>query len=72
MPKSKKNSANPMRGFRPQGVFVFEGKPVQLLINPKSGELLFEMEGTIVEDHTLQNTLMDAFQSANRKPPEKS
>ncbi len=71
MPKPKKNASDPLRGFRQQGVFIYEGQPVKLLINPKSGQLLFEMNGRIVEEPALQNTLMDAFQKANRRPPEK-
>ncbi|MBF0578660.1 hypothetical protein IM774_02420 [Erysipelotrichaceae bacterium RD49] len=71
MAKQKK-TMDPLRGFHPGGSFEYEGKTVILLINGKSGQLMFEMEGKIVEDPALQNALMSAFQIRNQRPPEKS
>lgn len=68
MIKMAKRTQDPMRSFRNTGSFQFEDSTVEILINSKTGQMLFCENGKPVEDPARQNELMNHFQSVNRKP----
>lgn len=63
----RKNDS-PLRGFRRSGSFQYENQAIDVLINPKTGQLLFQENGRPVEEEARQNALMDYFQQINRHP----
>ncbi len=68
MPRNRNTKATPNslpRGFRKTGSFRFNNQPCEILINSKSGELMFSLDGKIVEDPALQDELMQEFQKLN-------
>lgn len=65
----KKQNADPSilpKGFRQTGSFTYQGKPIDLYMDRKSGQLAFVEDGQHVSDSNRLNALMQAFQEANR------
>lgn len=66
MKKTKTNEPALPKGFRQTGTFTFEGKPVDLYMDRKSGQLAFVSDNELITDPEKQNAMMSAFQLANK------
>lgn len=71
MKRTKKNnkaaSGGPLpRGFMQIGAMTWQGNPVELWLQKKTGELAFVMNGSPVEDEKTIDALQDYLQKANR------
>ena len=71
MKRTQKNnkavSGGPLpRGFTQIGAMTWQGNPVELWLQKKTGELAFVMNGTPVEDEKTIDALQDYLQKANR------
>lgn len=54
------------KGFRQTGTFTYQGNPVDLYLDRKSGQLAFVENSQLVTDPQRLADLMDAFQKVNR------
>lgn len=68
MKKKKKPEPFPFPAeFRKQGSITYHGKPVDLWISRKTGELGFSIQDRAVQDTDLYTNILTYLQSANRE-----
>lgn len=61
---AKKNTSRP-DPLRPAGTFTWKECTVTLLVNPKTGQAAYEIDGKRVEDPVIQDELTEHFVAIN-------